>query len=264
MHIYASMHLVARMHQSYLNVAYYQIHLNLPTSARAAHEGIANNDEEADAAMEDAEDIPHYRMVWIKFVRTFFNPRLMIPELIILVVVKSLFALALYIPVDFLPDMMVKELGISELDAGYVISVYGGASLVGRLVSGVVTNLKDNIAIKANCLSMALLGVSCFGMGVSNALWHCIVCASVYGFFQGCNATLFPILLVDMLGLDQLKGAYGLIMFFNGIATLIGAPFAGWLGVAFEGYKYAFFAAGGIYMLAWFLSAIIVCISMKK
>jgi len=38
---------------------------------------------------------------------------------------------------------------------------------------------------------------------------------------------LTPIVLVDLLGLEKLSNAFGLILFFQGIGAVAGPPFAG-------------------------------------
>lgn len=43
----------------------------------------------------------------------------------------------------------------------------------------------------------------------------------------GCFATLRSIVIVELLGLEKLTNAFGLLLLFQGIASIIGAPVAG-------------------------------------
>jgi MFS family permease len=54
-----------------------------------------------------------------------------------------------------------------------------------------------------------------------------IVYASIYGFTIGAYVGLTSVILVDLLGLDRLTNAFGLLLLFQGIASFLGPPIAG-------------------------------------
>ena len=180
------------------------------------------------------------------------------PRLYLFGLAYSLRIFAVYIPITFLPDMMAKEHNISHLMAGSIVQVYGTATMVGRLVSGIVANRKENIATLLNCIAMFIAGASCIGMGRSYELWHFMLCCFIWALFDGFSPTLLPIILVDMFGIDSLKVTFGSVMFGCGITSLLGTPFSGWLAVIFESYNIAVYVAGGIYLLAAVLNGVVV------
>lgn len=51
--------------------------------------------------------------------------------------------------------------------------------------------------------------------------------ASVFGFTIGAYVGLTSVILVDLLGLDKLTNAFGLLLLFQGVASLIGPPIIG-------------------------------------
>lgn len=51
--------------------------------------------------------------------------------------------------------------------------------------------------------------------------------SAVFGFNIGAYVGLTSVILVDLLGLDRLTNAFGLLLLFQGIASLIGPPIAG-------------------------------------
>lgn len=53
------------------------------------------------------------------------------------------------------------------------------------------------------------------------------VYASIFGFTIGAYVGLTSVILVDLLGLEKLTNAFGLLLLFQGIASLIGPPMAG-------------------------------------
>lgn len=46
-------------------------------------------------------------------------------------------------------------------------------------------------------------------------------------FISACFASLRSILIVDLLGLDKLTNAFGLLLLFQGVAACMGTPIAG-------------------------------------
>jgi MFS family permease len=54
-----------------------------------------------------------------------------------------------------------------------------------------------------------------------------VIYGSVYGFTIGAYVGLTSVILVDLLGLDRLTNAFGLLLLFQGIASLLGPPIAG-------------------------------------
>jgi hypothetical protein len=46
-------------------------------------------------------------------------------------------------------------------------------------------------------------------------------------YIAACFASLRSILIVDLMGLDKLTNAFGLLLLFQGIAAAIGSPLAG-------------------------------------
>jgi len=45
--------------------------------------------------------------------------------------------------------------------------------------------------------------------------------------YTGVYVCLTPIVLVDLLGLEKLSNAFGLVLLFQGIGAVPGSPFAG-------------------------------------
>jgi MFS family permease len=51
--------------------------------------------------------------------------------------------------------------------------------------------------------------------------------AFAFGFFSGGYVTLTSIILVDIVGIDKLSDAFGVLLLFIGVATAIGTPVVG-------------------------------------
>lgn len=51
--------------------------------------------------------------------------------------------------------------------------------------------------------------------------------SAIYGFTIGAYVGLTSVILVDLLGLEKLTNAFGLLLLFQGIASFVGPPLAG-------------------------------------
>lgn len=58
------------------------------------------------------------------------------------------------------------------------------------------------------------------------------------------------IILVDLLGLDRLTNAFGLLILFRGAAAIIGSPLAGAVYDATSSYTVPFLMAGGFFFIS--------------
>lgn len=66
-----------------------------------------------------------------------------------------------------------------------------------------------------------------------------------------CFASLRSILVVELLGLAKLTNAFGLLLLFQGIASMVATPIAGFITQAAGGdFGMAFYAAGGFLVLS--------------
>ena len=54
-----------------------------------------------------------------------------------------------------------------------------------------------------------------------------VVYAFFFGFFSGGYVTLTSIVLVDIVGIEKLSDAFGVLLLFIGVATAIGTPIVG-------------------------------------
>ena len=70
-----------------------------------------------------------------------------------------------------------------------------------------------------------------------------IVYGSVFGFTIGAYVGLTSVILVDLLGLDRLTNAFGLLLLFQGIASFLGPPIAGMVNHIDVGFVFLLAAA---------------------
>ena len=77
-----------------------------------------------------------------------------------------------------------------------------------------------------------------------------VTIALLFGLFVAAYVSLTSIILVDLLGLDNLTSAFGLLVLFRGVSSMIGPPVAGAVYDASKSYDASFYMAGAFLMLA--------------
>lgn len=93
-------------------------------------------------------------------------------------------------------------------------------------------------------------------MGTLNKRAYYYELLLIYFYFLAGYISLTSIILVDLLGLDKLTNAFGLLILFRGAAAVVGTPLAGALYDLTSSYDIPFYVAGGFFALSAALSFI--------
>jgi MFS family permease len=129
-----------------------------------------------------------------------------------------------------------EERGVSKVTAASLISVLGGASIIGR----------NALAGFARRFGPVNVFTACIGtMGATQLLWLIAdgrlsvlwPFVAVFGMAYGGMIALGPLVLVDLFGAQQLGGLAGVNYTASGIAALAGPTVCSWLVDRTGGYS---------------------------
>ena len=130
------------------------------------------------------------------------------------------------VPYVFTVDRAV-EFGESDYSASLLVSVIGILHTVGNILCGYIG---DRPCINRSCFYSVALWI-CGGALALVPLFRKLVPTGVlvgtYGLLSAATEALKIAVLTDIVGTDSLTNAYGTLMFLQGIANLVGPPFAG-------------------------------------
>jgi len=140
--------------------------------------------------------------------------------------------------------------GMDGEQAAFLLSVIGIANTIARLILGWLSDRSwiNRLYLYNSCL------VIC---GISMALspfcttynTQAVYCA-LFGITSGAYVGLTSVVLVDLLGLDKLTNAFGLLLMFQGIASVMGPPVIGALYDSIGDYDAGFYFAGSMIFLS--------------
>uniref|UniRef100_A0A182VVK6 Major facilitator superfamily (MFS) profile domain-containing protein n=1 Tax=Anopheles minimus TaxID=112268 RepID=A0A182VVK6_9DIPT len=150
------------------------------------------------------------------------------PIFIVFTVSNFLTSVGFNVPYVYLAAQ-AQVLGIGSQDASYLLGIIGIANTVGRIVLGYLSDKTwVNRLFVYNC-SLAVCGIATALSVFCLDFYWLAVYSAVYGFTIGAYVGLTSVILVDLLGLEKLTNAFGLLLLFQGIASFVGPPIAGWL-----------------------------------
>ena len=118
-----------------------------------------------------------------------------------------------------------------------------------KLVTGRISDMKCVDSFLVSNIYMFMSGVSVCLLPFCDFYKHFIVMVAFCGFFM-TFFTLRSVVLVELVGLENLTSAYGLVSLFEGIATIIGAPISGAIGDSVGRFNVTFYIAGGFFILS--------------
>ncbi|KAJ8962273.1 hypothetical protein NQ318_018252, partial [Aromia moschata] len=143
-----------------------------------------------------------------------------------LIGISNLFGMAgLYVPFVYLVDC-AKNDGIQAEEASFLLSIIGITNTFGRVACGYFADFPSVNALLVNNICLLISTVSVAMVPFCNTYILYIVMAIFFGIAVSGYISLTSIILVDLLGLDKLTNAFGLLILFHGAAAIVGSPLA--------------------------------------
>ncbi|XP_014771722.1 monocarboxylate transporter 12 [Octopus bimaculoides] len=172
------------------------------------------------------------------------NPVLLTDPIFVIFLISNFFISVGYIvPYIYIPDYALEK-NLNPNNAAMLVSVIGVSNTFGRVVFGY---LSDNPRINRIILyatSLVICGIGTLVFPFLEIYPLQIFYSVIFGIFTGVFISITSVVLVDLLGLENLTNSFGLTLLIQGIATLIGPPFAGWLYDETKNYDFSFYLAG--------------------
>ncbi|KAH0999259.1 hypothetical protein HUJ04_005378 [Dendroctonus ponderosae] len=108
-----------------------------------------------------------------------------------------------------------------------LISSVGIANTLGRVLCGVLSPFPSVNALFFTNAAHTIGGIATIVSGASPSQEFQFLYIVIFGLAISCFASLRSIIVVDLLGLERLTNAFGLLLLFQGVTAMIGAPLAG-------------------------------------
>ena len=203
----------------------------------------------------DVSDPRESENAFVNALTTMLNPSLMTDPKFILIGVSNLFGfLGFFVPFLYLPSMASSLDSISPDQASLLVSVIGISNTVGRIGCGYISDFACVDSLAVTNISFFLTGVCIILFPLLGSFTEFIILSLIFGLCIAALVTLTSIVLVDVLGLEKLTSAFGLLIMFRGVATIMGPPLAGLVQEWAGNYDMSFNVAGAFLILAGLVS----------
>jgi len=147
--------------------------------------------------------------------------------LFILFCIHSMFLYLSYdIPYVYIPDH-AETLSVDEHYASLLISIIGIASTLGQIVMGYIGDQSCVNRLLFYIAMTCIAGFATLTVPLLRSFGMLATYCAIYGFFMSANFSLTTIIVVELLGMEQLTNAYGFVTMAEGLANVFGPPLAG-------------------------------------
>ncbi|CAH8451213.1 unnamed protein product [Schistosoma bovis] len=180
------------------------------------------------------------------------------PKYLILWISNLIGLLGMYVPLIYVSDF-ASVYGISTKLSSYFLSIMGVSSIIGRLLVAWLSSLSFVSPLIMQSITQFLLGLLVCLMPVFTTFISMATSFGFYGFLTGVFSTLSTIILYDLVGMDELTTAVGLITLSRGISCALGAPLAALLYEATNSFRVPYIAAGLTIIISALLFLLILC-----
>lgn len=163
-----------------------------------------------------------------------------------------LFSLGAFPPVLFIEDVAQSEGLIEEVSVIPLVSIGAISTCVGKLVLGMLVDIRWINSIYLYGFTMFAGGLALFLIPITKTYVGLQILSAVLGFFSG-NWSLTSYITTQIVGLDKLTQAHGILMFFGGFGIMLGPPVVGCFFDWTQSYDLAFYFSGTCVVLGAFI-----------
>ncbi|KAF9179635.1 hypothetical protein BGZ51_006772 [Haplosporangium sp. Z 767] len=129
------------------------------------------------------------------------------------------------VPVFLIPTYVQVELGLDATTGANLISIFSGINAASRIITGLAADKLGRVNALFICCFMA--GLSCVTVwSVSSNVTISTVFMVFYGLFGGGYISIFPVVAAEIVGVERLAPALGILFLGNVLGYLLGAPIA--------------------------------------
>ena len=122
-----------------------------------------------------------------------------------------------------------RHCGFSEYQAAFVISATGVTDIVGRVLSGWVSDLRRLRLVHMLCVWTMLLGLFLVALPLGTLAGYAglLTVSLAQGLCSGAMTPLVFAVVPEIVGMERMLGALGLLQLIESVGGLLGAPLSG-------------------------------------
>ncbi|XP_028331721.1 monocarboxylate transporter 12-B-like isoform X2 [Gouania willdenowi] len=144
------------------------------------------------------------------------------------------------------------SVGVGPQSAAFLMSILGVIDIVGNITFGWLTDRPCLKPWRLGCYIISILmeGLCCLVVPLLHSFALLVPFAILYGYFDGAYVALIPVVTSDVVGVESLTAALGLVYFLHSVPYLLSPPIGGWLVDVTGSYTPTFLLSGTSMLLS--------------
>uniref|UniRef100_A0A1I8A2B8 MFS domain-containing protein n=1 Tax=Steinernema glaseri TaxID=37863 RepID=A0A1I8A2B8_9BILA len=175
------------------------------------------------------------------------------PSFLILAFSGFLTLSCFFVPFIFLGKQAGLK-GATEEEQSYLLMTLGIINIIARVACGIISDHPNVDPLMVSNLAVIVGGVATVAVPFLSGFWMFVAYCVPFAFGVACFAALRSVICVELLGLEKLTNAYGILLLFMGVAALVGPPFAAFLSDVTGNYDLSFYVMGTMMTLSGVIS----------
>eukprot|EP00105_Crassostrea_gigas_P046320 XP_019930468.1 PREDICTED: monocarboxylate transporter 5 isoform X1 [Crassostrea gigas] len=157
-----------------------------------------------------------------------------------------------------------RDHGMTTTEVSILVSVTNMCDFIGRGLCGVIANQRivKNSTIVA--ISQLVTGATLALCPFYGSFWSFIVLAVMFGLFAGAIFSMTPSIVVDFVGIENFRTAFGILILGQGITMGTGAPLLGYLRDVSLSYMPSFYFMGACLILSGLTLLVEPCVRKRQ
>lgn len=157
-----------------------------------------------------------------------------------------------------------RDHGMTTTEVSILVSVTNMCDFIGRGLCGVIANqriVKNSTILAVSQLVTAITLALCSFYG---SFLSFIALAVMFGLFAGAIFSMTPSIVVDFVGIENFRTAFGIIILGQGITMGTGAPLLGYLRDVYLSYMPSFYFMGACLILSGLTLLMEPCVRKRQ
>lgn len=117
--------------------------------------------------------------------------------------------------------------GLTTAEKSFTVSLIGVLNIVARIGCGILADRPEVSALAVNNFALIAAGLATMTVPLYTAYWQFLAFCVPFSIGVACFAALRSIIVVELIGLEKLSNAFGILLTFMGVGAVVGSPLAG-------------------------------------
>lgn len=170
------------------------------------------------------------------------------PSFMTLAVSGTFTVLSFLVPFVYLAlAMKQKNPDFTDAELSLPVTLIGAFNIMFRIGCGMVADHPKMSALQVSNVATIIAGTSMLFVPFCTELWHYVVFCIPFSAGVACFAALRSVICVELIGVEKLSNAFGILMVFMGIGAVVGGPIAAQIKDITGNYDISFYVMGIIF-----------------